>query len=244
MRRIYLLLLLTLVLNLVGCSRKASIASGETALPAANQQPVAVARAQADRDDPPADLEGFRFPDDKAGTLLAKVLPPMVDRQALVDRAPTPRRSPPASLELPALPLTPAVAPLPRVDLEPRKAELRPRLVVDEKLAPGFDVVLPQAQSLPTSERLRQVGIDVNMPPALPVLAVPFPDRASLDDPTVEASAAAALAAVIPERTTPVPFGRISVPDPFENHAPVRLAGSPAEPAVPPVGPPRTPNQP
>ena len=61
------------------------------------------------------------------------------------------------------------------------------------------------------------------IPPRLPILATPMPERASLDDPTMAASTAAVLAAPPPERTTPAPYTRMGVPDPFEHRRPLTL---------------------
>ena len=70
--------------------------------------------------------------------------------------------------------------------------------------------------------------MDVNQPPPLPILAQPTADRASLDDPTVDASTVAALAAAMPQRTKPVPYVRVTLPDPFDNRRPLTLT-APAE---------------
>ena len=57
---------------------------------------------------------------------------------------------------------------------------------------------------------------------------MPTADRAPLDDPTVEASTTAALAAPMPQRIKPVPYFRVTVPDPFDNRRPLNLP-APAE---------------
>ena len=64
------------------------------------------------------------------------------------------------------------------------------------------------------------------------VLAAPLPDRAPLDDATMEASTAAVLVAPLPRRTTPAPYERVRVPDPYENRRPL-LAALPAEKTSP-----------
>ena len=58
----------------------------------------------------------------------------------------------------------------------------------------------------------------------------------SLDDPTADASLAAALAARMPERTVPAPFEKLAVPDPFENRQAVRSAAAPPEESLPAAG--------
>jgi hypothetical protein len=54
---------------------------------------------------------------------------------------------------------------------------------------------------MPTKPLPRLPSIDVETPLPLPILAHPKNDRASLDDATMEASQAAALARVRPHRT-------------------------------------------
>jgi hypothetical protein len=70
-------------------------------------------------------------------------------------------------------------------------------------------------------KRVRVPSVDVNQPIPLPMLAKPSADRAPLDDATGEASNAAALSATTPERMKPVPFLKLTLPDPFENRRPV-----------------------
>jgi hypothetical protein len=200
-----------------------------------------VARGKADDDEVVTD--GFRFPDDKGGELLARLLPPALDAAALKDHVPhaPPRSKAPPNLEVPTLPLPPALPGMPRVNLEPKRPVLLPRLVLDETLGEGVLLNLPEAHIFVTGEKMKDKGIDVNQPPPLPTQSQPVPDRASLEDPTLEASIVAAVAAKVPLRTGPVPFQRVSIPDPFENYNPVRLSQPPTEDSQPPVGPARNP---
>ena len=87
----------------------------------------------------------------------------------------------------------------------------------------------PQALELPAGALVRLPSPDVNLPPPLPMLALPVADRVSVDDPTSEASRQAALAAAAPVRTTPTPFVRLTIPDPFEHARAVRLHTPPVE---------------
>jgi hypothetical protein len=48
------------------------------------------------------------------------------------------------------------------------------------------------------------------------MLSQQIADRASLDDPTLDASTAAALAAPLPARATKAPFVKHTIPDPYE----------------------------
>src|SRR5437899_909378 len=83
--------------GLTGCRRAVSVAGGEAS---AGDREVVV-RAQSGKD---ADGEGFRFPDDRGGALLAKVLPPALDPSVLNERPPAPKRKPaPAGLESPTV---------------------------------------------------------------------------------------------------------------------------------------------
>ncbi len=91
------------------------------------------------------------------------------------------------------------------------------------------------AQTLPPGAKPGSAE-DSSKPIALPVLARPVPERAALEDPTRDASAAAAVAAPIPQRTRPLPFQRLSVPDPFENRGPVQLKEEPPEDSTLPPG--------
>ncbi len=87
---------------------------------------------------------------------------------------------------------------------------------------------------LPEGERIRLPAANLNQPAPLPVLAQPLPDRASLDDPTTEVSLAEAVMGVVPPRTTPAPFQKQTLPDPFEFRQPVgRSALAPGDEEVP-----------
>jgi hypothetical protein len=208
----------------------------------------AVARAQAAEELPPPKeepppAEGFRFPNDAGGALLAKLLPPSQAGGPAADRARGPRRSMTRQqLDAPALPLPPTVPVLPRLPASKREP-LRPRLTLEE----GLDDVaarapLPQALVLPAGERVRELSPDVNQPVPLPVLARPASDRAPVEDVTGAASAAAALAAPMPQRTTPAPFLKLTVPDPYEHRRPLGLP-APPERAAPQAGSPTAPKK-
>lgn len=184
---------------------------------AASKKPV----AQAAKND--AKAAPFRFPEDAGGRLLAKVLPPKdVEPTRLQPIAPAPRRakgspSPSDYGKLPSLPLPPTSAALPRLSGETRDVRLRPTLVLDETLGGLPDaLVLTHAPSLPECRRVRIASLDVNEPIPLPILAHPVSDRASLDDPTLDASTAAAIAATIPARTNKAPFLKLTLPDPYD----------------------------
>jgi hypothetical protein len=97
------------------------------------------------------------------------------------------------------------------------------------------DPPAPRRQELPAAGLLRLPAPDLNEPVPLPILARPVPDRAPLTDPTPEISRAAVLAAPVPVRTTPAPFVRLALPDPFEHAQTVRLRTPPEEDPQPPL---------
>lgn len=140
----------------------------------------------------------------------------------------------------PALPLPPSHAALPRLPDEGKRTPLRPRLVIEETLG-GLAVppALPQQLSLPAGVRVRIPSPDVNESIPLPILARPMPERASLEDPTLGTSTAAALAAPIPARTSKAPFLKLTLPDPYDRRRGEVLA--PEESKEFPLGSPQTP---
>lgn len=170
-----------------------------------------------------AEAAPFRFPEDAGGRLLAKVLPPKDAEPTRLQQMPPPSRRSPASdtsspyAKLPSLPLPSSHSAMPRLPQDTRRASLHPTLVLDETLGSLPDtLVLPQAPSLPECRRVRVASLDVNEPIPLPILARPMSDRASLDDPTVDVSSAAAIAAPIPARTKKAPFLKLTLPDPYD----------------------------
>ncbi len=243
-RRVLALVFPVLALaGLAGCNRSQGVVYQESA---SDDKPTAekVVRGVADTGDggetKKGEEEGFRFPNDKGGEVLARVLAPSVDVRAVRVQKPR-RQTAPASLEAPSLALPPAQPAMPRVALEWKRPTLLPRLVIDETLGGGAEPGLPEALAFATGAKTRDAGVDVNQPPPLPRLGQPVPDRASLEDPTTEASMSAAIAAKVPLRTRPAPFQRLSIPDPFENYIAVPKSALPPEPAEPPLGPARNP---
>jgi hypothetical protein len=118
-----------------------------------------------------------------------------------------------------------------------------PRSVPEGSPPVAFGVlpVLPQEVELPTQALVVLPAVDVESPLPLPLLARPKPDRASLEDTTLEASQAAALRPFVPRRTTPVPFAPLNLPDPFENQRHGGLRRMLDENDQPPATPVRTP---
>jgi hypothetical protein len=169
--------------------------------------------------------EPFAFPADKGGALLAGELLP-ADSPArpgpLTERWPEAR--PPASVNVSDGPLPPelAISVVPQLSGPVARGGTSPHLVTAEDLeAPQERVELPDVGPLPAGPRVRANRPDPDMPPPLPTLARPVQDRASLEDPTLAASLAAALAASMPPRPSHLPFVRAAIPEPFEQRKPV-----------------------
>ena len=117
-----------------------------------------------------------------------------------------------------------------------------------KKLLPVFfSVLVPPASALleavdvSAGPLLRMPSVNMDQPIPVPILAKPLRDRASLADPTLEASLAAALATSAPRRAGPLPFAPINLPDPFEHSRAIRLRRSLDEAPMPPPIAPRTP---
>jgi hypothetical protein len=179
---------------------------------------------------PPAPADGFAFPADRGGPLLARLLTPPEPPRSVTDppAGPLPRKGV-AAVERPEPPLSAVVARPPAATRRP-SGKLAPRppaesFTASELLGPGP----PEGVTMPAGLPPRVASIDVSRPPALPLTPRPTADRASLDDPTAEFSAQQAVAAPPPGRTSPAPFVRINLPDPFEHASAVRLRTPPAD---------------
>ncbi|MBI2808976.1 MAG: hypothetical protein HYX68_28670 [Planctomycetes bacterium] len=135
-----------------------------------------------------------------------------------------------------AAPLKPYAGLPARLPILPRKVVTPPPLRAGVPLA-GFrdDTPLPAIIELPTQPLLRLPSRDASAPAPLPILAQPKADRASLGDPSFEASVAVALKDLSPSRDEPVPFLPLNLPDPFEHLRYGQLRNPPEESAMPPV---------
>jgi hypothetical protein len=168
--------------------------------------------------DTPA-LATFRFSDDEAGKLLAKLLTPLPLRQLapLPTTAPRERPLPSRFAQPELLPLVSSTMPV-RCPM-PRRADPRPSPPAERvplELA-GLLVERPERIELPVGSLARLPAPDAKLPTALPILARPSAERASLDDPTADWTAASVLTAKLPLRSTAAPFVKVDLPDPFEN---------------------------
>jgi hypothetical protein len=151
--------------------------------------------------------------------------------------APTlPPRKLPVFLERPEVPLQAADLPPPAPPQTPGRP-VKPRTVPeDAPLARHFSQPeAPQMLVWPTQPLLRLWSADVNEPLPLPILGTGVRDRASLDDPSVEASVVAAQATLTPARTQPVPFQPMNLPDPYEHRHTMRLRTPVDEVPAPPL---------
>lgn len=181
------------------------------------------------------------FANDRAGRLLAGLLSPSEKLPPFAFPFGPRRLALPQHIEAPDLPLPPHQTALPRRALETPARAVRPHLLPEGLPLAHYrdDPSPPRRVTLPAGERVRLPSLDVNEPVALSRLATRPVDATPLDDPTAAASTAAALAAP-PRRTNPAPFLRLTLPDPFEHRAALRLPRpDDAQPPVPaPVRPP------
>jgi hypothetical protein len=178
--------------------------------------------------------EGFRFPDDQGGRMLARSLTPAGQaEESRNDATASPKRLPASGvLEEPGLLLPAASSQMPRLPPSRNRA-LRPHSLPESLPLFGAQLDLPELSRFAVGDRISQRGPDANQPVRLPVLALPVPDPSTLEDPTGDYSASTAQSAALPRRETAVPFTRVSLPDPFENRNAVRLRETPAEQSDP-----------
>ena len=184
----------------------------------------------------PAASGAFVFANDASGKILSRVLPPTKPAQlpATAQGEPKPRRGLPG-LERPEVATAAPPTTLP-ASPKAKSPPLRPRLLPDGTplidLLP--DIATPQRLELPAGERIRTPSRDVNLPIEMPTQARYQTDRAPLEDPTADLSVEKANSQPSPVRSTPAPFVRVNLPEPFENRAAVKTA-TPEPPVVAPV---------
>lgn len=191
----------------------------------------------------PAGLRA-QAPAAKTAQRLIELVRPYNDLDAQMQRGPVAWPAA-GAVELPALTLpryrgAPPAYP-PRSALkEPRPGPLREGMPLARyRVAPE----LPETLVLPTEPLVRLIVPDVHEPLPLPILAQPVKERAATTDPTLEASTAAALRPLSPQRTGPLPFVPLNLPDPFEHARGGRLRFPPSEDVVLPRLPARTPDR-
>jgi hypothetical protein len=167
----------------------------------------------------------FRLPGDVKGKLLAKVLPPTTPPTLLRNpKPPAPPPGPRMPLRLPETTLSRATPEVMRLPLAAGKGLARPDFLLEETLDDSFATpIVPKIPSFATGRRSQVGSEDVAIPPMLPLMATPLSARVSLDDPTQDASTAVVLSANLPARSRPVPFVRLTRPEPYENKIPLTL---------------------
>jgi len=218
--------------------------SSQIAAEAATQPTATVASAAELPIDESKD-ENPVFPSDRGGKLLEELLTPWPRANTRFDVTTSPRRAPASDWPEPTLLPQPSAAPLPRLAIETPTKKYRPTPVPEP--LPLFDQFasprLPEAPYFPVPPRLRVPSPDVNQPIPLPILGQQVLDRPGLDDPTVEASMAIALALSPPLRNVPVPFLRLVLPNPFEHRDAIQMRRPPAEDPTPVTTTPRVPTK-
>jgi hypothetical protein len=233
-----LLTRLTVALAVSGCG------ASQMAVDAAPEPRPELVSASERTVDEPRDAKRA-FAGDRGSALLAELLAPARSDIRLETSA-SPRPPLARDWQEPALPQVSSDSAMPRLPLEksltkPRPAELAdPVPLLDQLISPH----LPESPYLPVGPRLRVPSPDVNEPIPLPILARQAQDRTALDDPTIKASLAAALALSPPLRATAMPFVRFLLPNPFEHREAVRLREPPPEDSIPVNATPRVPGKP
>lgn len=199
---------------------------------------VVVAPAPAPQLPAPVPPQAFAFPADIAGAAVTKVVTPAAPPPLSTERfgaAPRVRPVPPKVMD---------PDPFARTTPQPPRIAIAPVAVV-KPVAPAerlpFDIGVT-AQQVPAKPKLPETPLptprarDVNAPPDLPILGRPLNDRASLDDPTVEAGHAAIVVPLVGVALSPSAFQRVALPDPFELAEQVKPKVPPAaEPGATPV---------
>lgn len=205
-----------LMIVLAGCG-KPSVPGNASVVPIAAAE-QAVAKDDASKKDAPATSQ-FRFSSDEAGQRFEKLLPPV----PLARLEPLPLKVPserglPASITQPTLSTSEAFQGTVRypsaTTIVVRPMALPDRVPID--LA-RIQIDRPEVLNFPVGGLTKRETPDVKLPTALPILAKPIPDRASLDDPTTEFTAESIINKNLPLRSTTAPFVKVNLPDPFEN---------------------------
>lgn len=242
------------VLGVIGCGQRSAVSMAKSTEPvsasaAQKKEPDAKGDAKPEKsakapgaqasDPASSQASGPLFPNDKGGKRLAELLSTAGSVAGQRDKRTTalPLAGPPALEHPDSQP--PQTGPAP--PLAPAKLTSKPVPVLPHSLAPEAPLTrsvqepagLPRREELPISPRVRIDSLDVEKAPPAPLLAQMVPDRASLDDPTRDVSGASALAIILPERSTPTPFLKFTLPDPFEHAQTVRLRTPPAEGTTP-----------
>ena len=207
----------------VGCSSSTRAIDLPDADTASKKDPAKEKETAATEEKPGAP---FKLPADETGKILAKVLPPTAPPSLL--RNPKLSATPPGPrmpLRLPEYALPGVTAELMRLPIPASRGLTRPDFLLEEALEESFDSpIVPKIPSFVTGRRSQVASEDVSLAPTLPLMATPLSSLVSLEDPTQDFSTAAVLSAPLPPRSTPLPFVRLTRPEPYENKIPLTLA--------------------
>lgn len=174
----------------------------------------------------------FRFANDAEGKALAELLTPSATK--VPD---TEKRSKPLERTLPEYVADPSrmasLNDLPPARLpNPSAGAVLPRPLPDRPPHDlgGRSLASPGPVRLPDGALTHVEGSgELSRPAPLPVLGKPVPDRASLEDPTVEFTAKSVILETIPLRSEPDANSKIHLPDPFELRETIRFRGEAKE---------------
>lgn len=157
-----------------------------------------------------------KLPDDLGGKAVQKTLMPSI---ALPDdvtgpKVPRPRSTAIDRGELPTAPLAITLPALPNPKVKPAKPSLPPeRIPADLGRAAAENL---SAVKFPEKALVRATGPTNAGAADVPQLARQLPERASIEDPTAEISALKLIETIFPYPVGPLPFLKLSIPDPFE----------------------------
>jgi hypothetical protein len=226
MRALCLLLLLQ-----AGCARRAPVDAQPRDEPKAAGHPAEVGHAESG-------TQSSESPADLGDRVVARATAPDIPALPPIERfgtAPMPR-APSAWLVDPDSTPRAKLTPPPFIASNPIAARPAPPA---ERVPPDLGAgarAVPAKPKLPVAAAATKRSRDVNLPPPLPPLGRPAGDRASLEDPTTEFSAAVITTPPLKISFVPAPFLKVTVPDPFELGEQIRPAiPSAAEPAPMPV---------
>jgi len=187
---------------------------------------------------------GFSFPSDQAGKLAEARLQPRGDVGDLswgVGNGPRVYVRP--AFLLPDVPLSRFADAAPRAVLAAAPPKVQPVMLAEGTPLGEFRVAPSRPEDLQFAAgpliRLQRVDVEATIP--LPTIARPKVERASLADPTADASIQAALTQPIPVRVNPEPFVPVNLPRPFEHRETVRMQQTPPEDPTPATSTPRRP---
>jgi hypothetical protein len=171
-------------------------------------------------DDPKS--EPFRFGEDRGGKILAQLLPPSLPPSREHFSKQSTRGA--AAIEQPAIPTAMISVNVPRLVIKQSSRDEKPGSIGESTPLTEYrsQPRLPQEPTFWIAEKVRVPSPDVNQAMPLPILGKPVPDRASLEDASLESSHVASLAGVMPVRTIAAPYMRFTIPNPFEHREAVQ----------------------